>query len=106
MGDLALEVGGQVDDLNGVERALFGADTAADAETLTNECDLAVGVDFDTELAGLDDGAGLLALLTAFLGLALVGVDDRDTVYGMSFLSCVTLCGERQVAARTGRRTG
>lgn len=103
---MALEIRGQVDDLDGVERAFFGANTAADTEAFTNEGDLAVGIDFDTELAGLDDRAGLLALLATFLGLALVGVDDCDTAYGMSFLRGVTLCGERQVAARTGQRTG
>lgn len=78
--DLALEVCGQVDNLDGVEGALLGADTASDTQALTDEGDLAGVVDFDTQLAGLDDGTRLLALLATFLRLALVRVDDGDTV--------------------------
>ena len=78
--DLALEVRGQVDNLDGVEGALLGADTATDTQALTDEGDLAGVVDFDTQLAGFDDGTRLLALLTTFLRLALVRVDDGDTV--------------------------
>jgi hypothetical protein len=78
--DLALEVCGQVDNLDGVEGALLGTDTAADTQALTDEGDLAGIVDLDTQLAGLDDGTRLLALLTTFLRLALVRVDDGDTV--------------------------
>jgi hypothetical protein len=78
--DLALEVRGQVDNLDGVEWALLGADTASDTQALTDEGDLAGVVDFDTQLAGLDDGTRLLALLATFLRLALVRVDDGDTV--------------------------
>lgn len=88
--DLTLEVRGQVDDGDGVEGALLGADTASDTQALTNEGDLAGAVDLDTQLAGLDDGAGLLALLATFLRLALVGVDDGDTArvyeYACSFV--------------------
>jgi hypothetical protein len=78
--DLALEVCGQVDNLDGVEGALLGADTTSDTQALTDEGDLAGIVDFDTQLAGLDDGTRLLALLATFLRLALVRVDDGDTV--------------------------
>lgn len=78
--DLALEVGGQVDDVDSVERAFLWANTASDTEALRDEGDLGLGSDFDTELAGTDDRAGLLALLPAFLRLALVAVDDGDTV--------------------------
>lgn len=46
---------------------------------LRDERDLGLGRDFDTELAHAHDGARLLTLLTAFLGLALVRADDRDT---------------------------
>ena len=80
VGDLALEVCGQVDNLDGVEGALLGADTASDTQALTDEGDLAGVVDLDAQLAGLDDGTRLLALLTTFLRLALVRVDDGDTV--------------------------
>lgn len=90
VGDLALEVCGQVDNLNGVEGALLGADAASNTQALTNEGDLAGAVDLDTQLAGLDDGTGLLALLATFLRLALVGVDDGDTArmyeYACSFV--------------------
>ena len=85
--DLALEVCGQVDNLDGVEGALLGADTASDTQALTDEGDLAGVVDFDTQLAGLDDGTRLLALLATFLRLALVRVDDGDTV-GENELVC------------------
>jgi hypothetical protein len=88
VGDLALEVCGQVDNLNGVEWALLGADTASDTQTLTDEGDLAGGVDLDTQLSGLDDGTRLLALLATFLRLALVRVDDGDTVRGGYKLGC------------------
>lgn len=109
VGDLALEVGGQVDDLDGVEGAFLRADTATDTQALTDEGDLAAGLDLDTELAGLDDRAGLLTLLATFLGLALVGVDDGDTVSCMSF-ACPTYVGgglrSRAQGHGAGLRTG
>lgn len=67
MGDLGLEVGGQVDDVDGVEGAFFRADTATDTQALRDEGDLGVGGDFDTQLACADDGTRLLAFLSAFL---------------------------------------
>lgn len=70
VGDLSLEVGGQVDDVDGVEGTFLRTDTATDAETLTNEGDLGGWVDFDAEFASADDGAGFLAFLSAFLGFA------------------------------------
>jgi hypothetical protein len=66
VGDLTLEVGGQVDDGNGVERALLGADTATNTERLGNEGETGLGADFDAELATADDRAGLLTLLATF----------------------------------------
>lgn len=48
MGDLSLEIGRQIDNVDGVERAFFRADTATDAETLGYEGDSGVGSDFDT----------------------------------------------------------
>lgn len=65
VGHLALEVRGQVDDGDGVEGALLGADAAADTERLGNEGEARIGGDFDAELAAADDGARLFALLTA-----------------------------------------
>jgi hypothetical protein len=87
--DLALEVCGQVDNLDGVEGALLGADTASDTQPLTDKGDLAGVVDFDTQLAGLDDGTRLLALLATFLRLAFVRVDDGDTVGEKRMSLCV-----------------
>jgi len=78
--DLTLEVRGQIDDVDGVEWAFLRADTTSYAKSLTDKGDLAGGLDFDAEFAGLDDWARLLAFLSTFLRLALVAVDDGDTV--------------------------
>lgn len=51
MRDLSLEVGGQVDNVDGVEWALLGTDTASNTQSLGNEGDFAGGVDFNAELA-------------------------------------------------------
>lgn len=65
--DLRLEVGGQVDDVDGVKGAFLGADTTSNAQALGDEGDLGLGGDLNAQLAGSDDWAGLLALLSAFL---------------------------------------
>lgn len=67
MGDLGIQVGGQVDDVDGAERTFLGTDTTSDAKTFRNEGDLGLGSDFDTELPGTDDGTRLFTLLAAFL---------------------------------------
>ena len=67
MGDLGLEVGGQVDDVDGVEGAFLGADTATNTQALRDEGDLGGRVDFNAELARAHHGTRLLALLPAFL---------------------------------------
>lgn len=67
VGDLGLEVGGQVDDVDGVEGAFLGADTATDTQALRDEGDLGLGRDFDAQLARADYGTRLLAFLPAFL---------------------------------------
>jgi hypothetical protein len=67
VGDLGLEVGGQVDDVNGSERAFLGADTTTNAQALGNKGDLRTGIDFNAKLACADHGTRLLALLTTFL---------------------------------------
>ena len=51
VGDLRLEVGGQINDVDGVEGALLGTDTASYAQSLRDEGDLGGGVDFDAQLA-------------------------------------------------------
>lgn len=57
VGDLALEVGGQVDNRDGVEGALLGADTATNAERFGNEGEAGIGSDLNAELATANDGA-------------------------------------------------
>lgn len=71
VGDLALEVRWQVDNGDGVERALLGADTTTDAERLGNEGEARVGSDLNAELATADNGAGLFAFLSALSGATL-----------------------------------
>lgn len=89
VGDLRLEVGGQVDDVDGIERTFLGTDTATDTETLRDESDLGRVFDLNTELSGTDDGAGFLALLTTFL----CGWLERDSVGGrMGCLSVPWAC--------------
>ena len=53
--DLSLQVGGQIDDVNGAERALLGTDTAADTEAFGDEGDLGLGGNLNTELASPHD---------------------------------------------------
>ena len=67
MRHLGLEVGGQVDDVNGAEWAFFGADTAANTQLLRDKRNLRVWRDLDAKLSGTDDGTGLLAFLATFL---------------------------------------
>jgi hypothetical protein len=71
MGNLALEVGGQVDDGDGIEGALLGADTATDTERLGDEGQTRLGGDLNAELATADDRARLLAFLTTLARTAL-----------------------------------
>lgn len=73
VGDLALEVGGQVDDGDGVERALLGADTTTNAEGLGDEGEAGIGSNFNAELATANDGARLFAFLSALPGATLFG---------------------------------
>jgi len=67
MGDLSLEVGRQVDDVDGVKGTFLGTDTTSNAETFGDEGDLGIGGDFDTQFARPDHRAGLLAFLSTFL---------------------------------------
>jgi hypothetical protein len=67
VGDLGLEVGGQVDNVNGTEWALLGADTTTNTQSLGDEGNLGGGVDFNAKLSRTDHGASLFALLTTFL---------------------------------------
>lgn len=67
VGDLRLEVGGQVDDADCAERALLGADTATNTQALTYEGDLGLGSNFDAEAPAAYHGTRLLAFLPTFL---------------------------------------
>jgi hypothetical protein len=67
MGDLGLEVRGQIDDVNGVKWALLGADTASYTQALGNKGDLGGGLHLNAQLAGAHDGTGLFAFLATFL---------------------------------------
>lgn len=67
VGDLSLEIGWQVDDVNGTKWAFLWADTAADAQAFRNVRNLGLGSDFDTEFAGAHHWARLLAFLSTFL---------------------------------------
>lgn len=80
VGDLGFEVGRQIDNVDRIEGTFLGTDTTSYAQALRYEGDFARGVDFDAQLASAHHGAGLLAFLSAFLGLAFVRVDDGDTV--------------------------
>lgn len=94
MRDLGLEVGGQVDDVDGIEGALLGADTATNTERLGDEREAGFGRNFNAELATSDDWAGFLAFLATLSGATLStkkvcqnlflirGVGDADRWWG------------------------
>lgn len=68
MSDLGLEVGGQVDDVDGIEGTFLGADTASNTQPLRYEGNLGGGIHFDAQFARADNRARLFAFLPAFLG--------------------------------------
>lgn len=63
VGNLAFQVGGKVDDGDGVEGALLGADTATNAERLGDEGQARLRRHFDAEFPAADNGARFLAFL-------------------------------------------
>jgi hypothetical protein len=67
MGDMGLEVGRQIDDVDCSKGAFFRANTAANAQTLGDEGNLRFGSDFDAETTTSNNGARLFAFLSAFL---------------------------------------
>lgn len=73
VGDLALEVGGQVDDGDGVEGALLGADTATNTQRLGDEGEARFGSDLNAKFSTANHRAGLLALLTTLARTTLFG---------------------------------
>ena len=56
MGDLGLEIGRQIDNVDGVEGAFFWTDATTDAESLGDEGDSGFGSDFDTKFTRSYDG--------------------------------------------------
>lgn len=68
VGDLSLKIGWQIDDMDCSKGAFFRADTTTDAQPLRDIGDLGLGSNFDTEFAGSNHRAGLLAFLSTFLG--------------------------------------
>jgi hypothetical protein len=67
VGDLRLQVGGQVDDVDGAERALLDTDTTSNTQAFRNERDLGLRGNLDAKLSSPDDWTRLLALLPTFL---------------------------------------
>lgn len=57
MGSVTLKILGEIDDGNGLEGTLFHAYTATNAERLADESEFALGSNFNTELAELNDWA-------------------------------------------------
>ena len=79
MGDLGFEVCWQIDDVDGIEWTFLGTDTTANAESLGYESNLGVGGHFNTQFTSTDNRTRFFALLSAFLGLALVAIHNSDT---------------------------
>lgn len=92
MGNLGFQVGREVDDGDGREGAFLWADTASDTERLGDEGKSRGGVNFDTQFATTNDGAGLFALLSTFLRFALVAIDNSDTKNICQYLM-LRVCG-------------
>ena len=83
MSRLLLQVFGQVDDRDGLKGALLDTDATSNAELFRDVSYFGVGVHFDAQLADLDNGTALLALLSTFLGLALVFADNGNARRGL-----------------------
>jgi len=79
MGSKLAEVSRKIDNLDGFEWALLDAETATDTEIFRDVAKFGGGGDFDTEFAGLVDGAALSTFLLALLGLAFISVDNGNS---------------------------
>jgi len=79
MGDMGLEIGRQVDDIDSIERTFLRTDTASNAEGFGNESDLGFWSYFDTKTTTSHDRAGFLAFLSTFLWFTLVIADNGNT---------------------------
>lgn len=67
VGHLGFQIGGEIDDMDGTERTLLGADTTSDAKAFGNKGDLGFRRNFDAELAGPNHRARFFAFLPTFL---------------------------------------
>lgn len=76
MGDLTLQIGRQIDNIDCAERAFLWTDTTSYAQALGDEGNFRRGFDFDTKTATTDNGTRLLAFLSAFLERILVRARD------------------------------
>ena len=81
MSDLLREALGEVNDLDGFERAALYTHAAPDAERLTDEANSRGRENLDAYLACFVHGTCLLALLLAFLWLALIRVDNGNSEF-------------------------
>lgn len=81
----SLQIGGEVDDLDGIERTLLHANTASDAQLFRDERYLGSRCYFNTQLPYLVYGAVCLAFLLALLGLASLLADYCNTVRSFVF---------------------
>ena len=82
MGDLVLEIGGQVDDGDGVEGAFLWANTATDAKTLGNEGQARLGGNFDAKFTTANNRARLFAFLTTLPGSTLERGANQSVWWG------------------------
>lgn len=82
MGDLALQVGGQVDDGDGIKGAFLRADTTTNAKRLRNKSQAGGRLNFNAKLATSNDRARLFAFLTALAGSALLQRGGKVSMAG------------------------
>lgn len=57
MRNLIFQIGGQIDDGDGIEWTFFGTYSATDAETFGDEGKAGLGGDFNAKFTASDDGA-------------------------------------------------
>lgn len=70
MGDLRLQVGGQIDDMDCTKWTFLWANTTTNAQPFRDKRDFRVWCDFNAEFAGTDHWARLFAFLATFLHTA------------------------------------
>lgn len=78
VGDLAFQIGRQVDDGDGVKGAFLRANTTSNAQRLRNEGEARLRRDFDAELSTADDRARLFTLLTTLSRTTLFGEGNES----------------------------